>query len=180
MLAPILENSIFFNDFFSVFQGYTFKFIDFSTTQSKKKYLTPLFLQTFVNILKVVEIGISIMREKLRLGAWRLVLYILGEGGLKLESLIKKSDQFIKGVPMNYLEGDLLNLTESKGRRMSLSDSGYSSQLSSALENDSDSTSQLENLIAIIKVKCTDILRELVDAKQDSKASVKSEKSRET
>lgn len=128
-LGPVIETQSFFSDFYTVFQGYTLKFVEYLTTQSKKKNITDLFLRTFLNVLSIVEHGALNLKEKLRLGAWRLIMLVLGEGGAKLEAIIKKSDQFVQGINMQYVEGGYFHngSGSGSGRKVFNSDSGYSS-----------------------------------------------------
>lgn len=117
------------------------KFVEFSGSSSKTRYLTALFLETFENILTIMASGVQCLNDKVKIGVWRHCLHVVGNGGSRLETIIKKSNHFVKNLNLGYLEGEAniffqgQSKLESSGRKQS--DSGYSSQLSSAFEGES-------------------------------------------
>ena len=96
---------------------------------------------------------------------------VLGEGGSRLLSLIEKSEVFVPGVNLHYLDS---NSSTNGGRKVFNSDSGYSSQLSSAFESDLDTNPKIQALLNKIKVKCTDVLTALVDNKSKKELAMSS------
>ena len=130
------------SQFYCIFQAYCLKFVEFSGTHGKRKHLTSTFFDTFQNVLKILKNGANNINDKIRIGVWRHCLHVLGNGGGRLESIIRKSPHFVKGLELSYLEGDSNIFTDDKAEHVKIgrkqSDSGYSSQLSSAFEGESN------------------------------------------
>lgn len=106
MLGSVIDSQSFVTLFYGAFQSYCLKYVEFAGSSSKSKYLTLVFLQTFQNILGIMKNGVQNLNEKIRIGVWRHCLHVVGNGGSRLEQIIKKSNHFVKNLDLGYLEGE--------------------------------------------------------------------------
>ena len=104
---------------------------------------------------------------------------MVGNGGSRLEQIIKKSSHFVKNLELGYLEGEAnLFSHNSSGQRSAerkLSDSGYSSQFSSAFEGEqTQQTGKISELKKSVYLRCLEVLDAIIDSKKDTKADFES------
>ena len=102
-MDEIVANLVFFSDFHTVFQGYALKIVEVLNS-GQQQFVNTLVLENFCKVLRLMQIGAAKLKEKQRMATWRLCLYVLGQGGQKLKSLIQKSESYVKGVNMSYLD----------------------------------------------------------------------------
>jgi hypothetical protein len=75
--------------------------------------------------------GAHNLNERIKIGVWRHCVHVIGNGGSRLEQIIRKSNHFVKNLELSYLENDPNLFSHGPVSQMSAgrkySDSGYSS-----------------------------------------------------